>query len=46
MTTRSGDKLGGKATPPSGFDAKGTYAGAVDPAGSDWADGWTDFPES
>ena len=40
------DMLGGKATPPEGFDAKGTYAGAVDPAGSDWTDGWAEFAEN
>jgi hypothetical protein len=36
--------LGGKATPPAGFDTTATYAGAVDPAGVDWTVGWTAFP--
>ena len=35
------DKLGDKATPPSGFDSEAKYAGAVDPSGSDWTLGWT-----
>jgi hypothetical protein len=35
--------VGGKATPPSGFDAKGTYAGAFDPEGEDWSKGWTNY---
>lgn len=33
--------LGGKATPPTGFDTSATYAGAVDPSGEDWTQGWT-----
>jgi len=36
--------LGGKATPPAGFDTTATYAGAVDPAGVDWTAVWTAFP--
>lgn len=35
--------VGGKATPPSGLEAKATYAGAVDPEGDDWTQGWTDY---
>ena len=35
------DKLGDKATPPSGFNAEAKYAGAVDPEGDDWTKGWT-----
>ena len=32
------------ATPGSGFDSDGAYAGAVEPGGDDWTDGWTAFP--
>ena len=38
------DKLGDKATPPSGFDTSAKYAGAVNPSGDDWTKGWTAFP--
>mgnify|MGYP003444572545 FL=1 len=37
------DKLADKATPPSGFDTAAKYAGAVDPAGTDWTKGWTTY---
>jgi hypothetical protein len=36
--------LNGQATPPSGFDATATYAGAFAPNGTNWAAGWTAFP--
>lgn len=36
--------VGGKATPPAGFDTTADYAGAVDPEGDDWTTGWTAFP--
>ena len=36
--------LGGTATPPSGFTASATYAGAVDPSGDDWTKDWTEYP--
>lgn len=38
--------VSGRATPPSGFDTEATYAGALDPEGDDWTDGWTDYSES
>lgn len=38
------DKLGDKATPPSGFDTSAKYAGAVNPSGDDWTKGWTAYP--
>jgi len=31
-------------TPPAGFDASATYAGAFEPNGTDWTAGWTAFP--
>jgi len=34
------------ATPPAGFDATATYAGALKPGGTDWTAGWTSFPEN
>ena len=36
--------LSGQATPPSGFDATATYAGAFEPSGTDWSAGWTAYP--
>lgn len=36
--------LSGQATPPTGFDATATYAGAFAPNGADWTAGWTSFP--
>ncbi len=36
--------LMGQATPPSGFDPNGTYAGAFEPGGDDWTIGWTAYP--
>jgi hypothetical protein len=47
----SNTALNGQGTPafnsfaPSGFgDASATYAGAFEPAGTNWAEGWTAFP--
>jgi hypothetical protein len=47
----SNTALNGQGTPafnafaPSGFgDAAATYAGAFEPGGTDWAEGWTAFP--
>ncbi len=37
-------ELAGQATPPAGFDAAGTYAGAFEPSGTDWSAGWTAYP--
>ncbi|HTU60064.1 MAG TPA: hypothetical protein VMF89_16540, partial [Polyangiales bacterium] len=39
-------EVGDKATPPSGFDTKATYAGAVSPEGDDWTKGWTEYSEN
>ncbi len=36
--------LNGQGTPPAGFDATATYAGAFAPGGDDWTEGWTAFP--
>jgi hypothetical protein len=35
--------LGGKATPPTGFDTTATYCGAFAQGGTDWTAGWTSF---
>jgi len=35
--------LGGKATPPSGFDVTATYCGAFAQGGTDWTANWTSF---
>ena len=35
--------LSGCATPPAGFDAAGSFCGAV--GASDWTTGWTAFPQ-
>lgn len=38
--------VNGKGTPPAGFDATATYAGAVEPGtATPWYAGWTAFPE-
>ena len=31
--------------PPQGFDESANYNGAFEPAGTDWTQGWTAFPE-